>query len=154
VYQEGRKGDKRTHRQLAEPFAEDPIRNSGRLLRRDLHDGAPKRLAVAAGWGHRVWNWYLYPLLGAGLQNRVLYIPVTRSGRIIDYRLEQELLAEADFASWVARLREEKVDVVVALAPVSIEDAWMRAHPELFTRIASSVNGLSRAYRLNREPVP
>jgi hypothetical protein len=114
-------------------------------------DGAePRRLAVTAGWANGVWNWYRYPLLGAELQNEVLYVPVTAGGEVIDYRLMKAVLARADFDAWLRRLLTAGIDHVVALAPETIEGRWMRKHPELFVPVVASANGRSQAFRLER----
>jgi hypothetical protein len=119
-----------------------------------LDDGTPHRLAVTAGWERVGHNWYQYPLLGRRLNNRVLYVPVARDGSVIDHRQSEEIERRADFTTWLGRLVDENVDVVVSLAPRStIEEKWMAAAPHLFEKAFSDPWSLHAAYRLNRAAV-
>jgi hypothetical protein len=105
-------------------------------LWRTLDDGAPHRIAVTQGW-NGIDIVLRYPLLGARLQNRVRYVPITRDGSIIDYERGDELRAKADPDAWLARLRAAKIDVVVILDPQPIEAEWIATRPDLFERIAA-----------------
>lgn len=118
-----------------------------------LDDGRGHRLAVTAGWDGVGHNWYTYPLLGSKLQNEVVYIPPTKDGRVIDYRLEPELLSEADFYAWLARLVEARVELVVSLPPAPIEDQWLRTRQDLFQPSITGMSGSGQAYRLNRQAI-
>jgi hypothetical protein len=119
---------------------------------RALDEGAPHRLAVTAGWDGLGHNWYRYPLLGSGLQNRVLYVPVTADGSIVDYRLREEVARRASYGAWLARLVEERVEYVVSLAPRNtVEDYWMRNAPAIFTPEVTIPGDFHVAYRFDRE---
>lgn len=112
-----------------------------------LDGAAPRRIAVAAGWDGTGHNAYLYPLLGSRLQNEVVYVPPTADGRPIDYRLGEELAAVASHEAWTRRLVEERIDVVVALAPPPPERiAWIERDPEHFEPLAASADGSSAAW--------
>ena len=109
---------------------------------RALDDGAAHRVAVAAGWDGTGHNAYLFPLLGSRLQNVVLYVPVSRDGRVIDYREGEELSAAASHDAWTKRLVEQRVDVFVALGPAPPERlAWIERDPEHFAPLAASADG-------------
>jgi hypothetical protein len=111
----------------------------------------PHVIAATAGWDGIGHNWYRYPLLGRRLQNRVLYVPVTADGSVIDYRLRERLAHRASLDAWLRRLVDRRVDVVVSLAPRStIEDFWMRKLPELFRPMAADPEDLNVAYRFDR----
>jgi hypothetical protein len=119
---------------------------------RALDDGVPRRIAVTAGWDGIGHNWYRYPLLGGRLQNRVLYVPVTRDGSIVDYWRRDEVGRRADLGPWLARLVVERVDVVVSLTPRdTIEDHWMRGLPDLFEPMLVVPGDLHAAYRFDAD---
>lgn len=105
---------------------------------RRLDDGRPRTLATTAGFAGSGDNWLRYPLLGSALQNRVLYVPVTRDGAIVDYRDMARARAVADRAAWLARLDALAVDAVVVMAPPTCpESAWILADPGRFQVIAA-----------------
>jgi hypothetical protein len=106
-------------------------------------------MAVSAGWRSNGHNWFRYPFLGSRLQNRVVYVPITQDGSIVDYRITADARARADYDAWLRRLVDERVDYVVLLPPDPPEAAWVRAHPELFTLAADGRDRQARAYRLN-----
>lgn len=117
-----------------------------------LDGGRSRRIAATAGFGGLGHNWYLYPLLGSRLQNRVVYVPVTRSGEVIDYRLRREVDQRADLSCWLERLRDGRIDVVVSLAPrTTVEDRWVRELPAIFEPIAVAPEDLHAAYRVRHE---
>ena len=120
-------------------------------LWRDLDGAVPRTLAVTAGWDGLGHNLYLYPLLGSRLQNRVLYVPVTAGGEVIDHRDAERRKKAADFPSWLRRLQAARVDTVVSLAPRwTIEDDWMRARPDLFRPCGESGGHLHALFCLDR----
>lgn len=101
-------------------------------LWRRLDDGRSRTVATTAGFVRNGHNWLRYPLMGSSLQNRLIYVPVTRDGSVIDYR-EGKAHAFADRAAWLARLDELDVDAVVVMAPVTCpEHAWIVADRERF----------------------
>jgi hypothetical protein len=107
------------------------------------------RLAVTAGWDGVGHNWYRYPLFGARLQNTLLYLPVTRSGAVLDYRLGSRIAAEADAIAWLERLLAARVDAVVALAPPAPELHWLRNGAPVFEPLAA--DGATQAYRFHAD---
>ena len=106
-------------------------------------------IAVSAGWHEYGHNWFRYPLLGSRLQNRVVYVPITRDGTVVDYRDETALVAGIDYDAWLRRLVAGRVDYVVLLYPDPPEAAWVRAHPDVFTPAGDGRARMARAYRLN-----
>jgi hypothetical protein len=99
----------------------------------------PRRIAVTSGPWVMGDNWFVYPFLGRRLQNEVLYVPVARDGAIRHFgspAVNAEYLLEADFSSWLKRLRRERVTHVMSFSPPSVELGWMESHPELFARLS------------------
>lgn len=129
-----------------------PVYASAWPIWRHLDDPEGHRIAVTAGWDGLGHNWYRYPLLGSRLQNRVLYVPVTADGGVVDYRKREEVAERASFRAWLARLVEEGVELVVSLAPrTTIEDVWMANTPSLFTPELTVPGDFHVAYRLDRD---
>jgi hypothetical protein len=118
---------------------------------RYLDDGAPHRIALAAGWDGMGHNWYRYPLVGSRLQNEVIYVPFTDDGSVVDYRLRDAAYVRADFNAWLKRLIERRIEFVVILHPSPIEQQWMEQNPELFERAATSTDGYNVVYRCRLE---
>jgi hypothetical protein len=114
----------------------------------DEVDGAT--VAATAGWDGIGHNWYRYPLLGSRLQNRVVYIPVTGDGSVVDYRRAEVLADRADFRAWVDRLVAQRVDYVAVLPPDPLEGRWIQSSPELFSLVERGPGGLCALYRFNR----
>ncbi len=98
----------------------------------------PRRIAVTSGpWVHSG-NWFAYPLLGSRLQNEVTYVALTRDGRVQHFGLpavDEEYARTADYASWLERLGDEGIDLVMSFSPPSIELGWMEDHPDRFRRL-------------------
>jgi hypothetical protein len=103
------------------------------------HPGQPHRVAVTGNqFGAWSESWFAYGMLGSRLQNDVLYVPVTKDGRI-----EEDfgrLPAVGDRGAWVSRLRESRIDYVVCLQPDTLEAAWMRELPQLFEPVTADTN--------------
>src|SRR5262249_7320705 len=128
-----------------------PIAHAGPWpIWRALDDGEAHRIAVAAGWDGGGHNAYLYPLLGSHLQNRLVYVPMRADGRVQDVRLGSELTRAANLEAGLGRLESHRVDVLVLLAPPPFETGWALARPDVFTEVARSTDGASRAFRVNR----
>lgn len=91
------------------------------------------RVAATAGFaGENGHTWFRYPLLGSRLQNRVLYLPITTDGRIIDYADTKEVIQSMDRNAWLERLLEERIDYVMAMMPRHVEHLWIEELPALF----------------------
>jgi hypothetical protein len=128
------------------PFV--PAYGSAHVLWQALDDGTPRRIAVSAGWYPPGDNWLRYPFFGRRLQNDVVYVPITSDGSIVDTRLAASS-GQLSRETWVRRLVERGVDVVVLLAPEPPEAAWVRALPGAFELFAISPDGLNAAFRIN-----
>ena len=116
-----------------------------------LDDDPPRRIAVTVGWDGVGQSTYLYPLMGARLQNRLEYVPVTRDGEVIDYRERERLVAALDPDRWYARLVAGGYDALVVLPPVvTPELAYVRAHPDRFEPLAEGDRGQGIALRIKR----
>jgi hypothetical protein len=89
-----------------------------------------------------------YPLLGSRLQNRVLYVPITKGrGPIIDYRNADQVRHEADEAAWLERLRQARIDRVFLGEPPPPEKEFVLRHPEKFQLLERGQHGLHALYR-------
>jgi hypothetical protein len=108
-------------------------------------------VALTAGWEIEGHHWYQYPLFGGRLQNRVLYVPITADGTIVEPKDVAEVQRRASFTAWLKRLVDAKVDYVVSLAPrTTIEDFWMRRMPQVFVPTEADSRGFHVAYRVDR----
>lgn len=105
-------------------------------------------IAASAGWTVPGHNWLRYPLLGSRLQNRVIYVPPTRDGTIVDHRESERLAGAMDFDAWLRRLRETKVDAFVAMHPNPPELPWVLARPDVFAPLARAESGDGAAWRV------
>jgi len=109
-------------------------------------------LAVTAGFEGLGHNWYVYPLLGSRLQNRLLYVPVAAGGELIDYRHREDLVQRVTYECWLARLVARRVDAVVSLNPrTTVEDHWLGTHQDVFSELAADPERRHVAYRLDRD---
>jgi len=103
-------------------------------------------VAYSAGWDGRGHHWYRHPVQGSRLQHEVVYIPVTRTGEIIDYREHERLLRAVDVGRWLARLAERDVEYFVVAAPKSVETIWTAGLPDVFELVTEA--GPHRLYRV------
>jgi hypothetical protein len=108
-----------------------------------------KRVAATAGWNSVGDNWYRYPLFGSRLQNTVVYVPPSDDGTILDYRTAGETPGRFRVDAWIRRLVAENIDVVVLLAPRTIESQWVQALPSIFQRLAVSEDEGNQLYQVN-----
>ena len=100
---------------------------------------ASLRIAVAFGEPKLHGNWcFIYPLMGRRLQNRIVYVPPTHSGRIVDYELLETSGETLDEAAWLARLDASGAQALVLSIPWTPEMAWVRARPKRFQKVAES----------------
>ena len=117
-----------------------------------LDETGPNRIAATAGFdgltGH---NWFRSGLLGAWLQNEVLYLPVTPDGRLISYRDRPALVEAADREAWLSRILAQDIDRVVALGPANIEHRWMLDLPAIFEIEITMGNNHFLLARVNHE---
>jgi hypothetical protein len=113
-------------------------------------DGAdPKVVAASAGWEGIGHNWYRFPLVGGRLQNRVLYIPITRDGQLVDYGLDvSPILMSCD--AWLERMLASPAEYFVVLPPMPPEARWARALPDVFVPDFEVRSGGAVLYRIAR----
>ncbi len=95
-----------------------------------------RTIAVTAGVVQDADNWFLFPFFGRRLQNRLVYVPPTKDGRVVEFGPDGELAREADAEAWIGRLAVEEVSEVMSFRPASIELAWMASRPAQFERLA------------------
>lgn len=99
---------------------------------------------------------YYYHYFAEG-RNRVVTVPVTESGNpsLAGYRDFAEMRRPGSFETWLARLREAKVDYLVTdpgvagIPNADLELRWAEAHPEHFAPV--NPEGRVRAFRLRSE---
>ncbi|MFC1743009.1 hypothetical protein ACFL35_03365 [Candidatus Riflebacteria bacterium] len=93
------------------------------------------RIALTAGPWQNADNWMIYYFLGAALQNHIFYIPVRNDGRLQDYDPEYKLAQKADFAAWLERLQNQKIDFIFSFKPKGLELDWMEKEQNIFKRV-------------------
>ncbi len=126
-------------------------RNAKRAWRiwRYCDQDKPLRIAFVAGFqepaGH---NWYRYPLLGSRLQNEVIYVSPTGSGKVPSYRRMSALRPELDSKRWEERLLEQGVDFVVVAVPHTAEWSWLQRNRRLFLHIRELQTPEARVFRV------
>ncbi len=99
-----------------------------------LDDGPPHRIAVTAGEHQNAGNWLVYLYFGRRLQNEILYVSPTQSGRIQHDVTQVGKIASLD--AWLDRLDARGIDYVVSFPPSGTELEWMDKMPERFVRMA------------------
>jgi len=113
-----------------------------------LDDEPPRTVAFASGWDGKGHHWYRSPLLGADLQHRVVYVSPVAGPELIDYRLHTTVQEHADFSTWLRRLAEAEVDVLVLGTPPSIEHAWVERARSTFEPIVGGPHRQVIAFRM------
>ena len=101
-----------------------------------------------------------YPLYGAGLKNRVMYISVNEK-EITPYNKPDGLFRKTkDFSAWIANLRKKGIDYLFVMLSsaenrehedplrFAVEDEWAAAHPEQFRLVFS--NSLVHIYKISK----
>jgi len=118
---------------------------------RGLDGVVRRRIAASGGWDGLAGFWARYPLLGESLQNEVIYLPPSKDGKVIDYRLADSQASRFDFGAWITRMADQKVDVFVSMFPPAPEHQWVVRHPEIFEPMLQSADRKTTAYRFHRE---
>ncbi len=101
-------------------------------------DQPPTRynIAVTSGPLQSVDSWFTYYFFGRELQNQVSYVPVTVTGKVVDFWPPGKLEQQASYVHWRARLLRQGITHVMSFFPYSLEQRWMDEHPTLFERVA------------------
>ncbi|MEZ4335398.1 MAG: hypothetical protein R3B82_02120 [Sandaracinaceae bacterium] len=97
-----------------------PIATQARLWAA-LDGDRPERIALSVGWVPPGHQWFRYPLYGSRLQNRVTYVPATRSGEVYDTWDPALAGADLDADAYVERLRRRGITAIVYVAPAPPE---------------------------------
>ena len=101
----------------------DPAAMSAWSAWHRLDDGNAHTVAVTAGYAREGQSWYLYPLLGSALENRVRYVSAAAGAG--------EAVLDRDV--WIGRLLEENVDFVMCLWPPAAEcSLWVDGDEGVF----------------------
>jgi hypothetical protein len=99
-------------------------------------DGPTARtVAFTSGPHQQADNWFVYPFLGSHLQNTPVYVPISRSGRLVPHP-DPAYLTDTDVDACLTRLQAQRVDAVVSFSPAGPELAWMEARPAAFIRLS------------------
>lgn len=98
-------------------------------------------------------TWGRYPLLGSGLQNRVVYVPITADGSIVDYWRPAAALASLDEDAWLGRLRDLAVDYLIVLQPEPAEARAIAHSPAVFELVMQNPCLTGRLYLVHREEI-
>ncbi|MBD3385096.1 hypothetical protein GF407_09225 [candidate division KSB1 bacterium] len=107
---------------------------------------ASRRIAVTAGPQQISHNWFVYPFLGANLENDIAYISPYRHNRTVPHHPDYDYFSNADFKIWYKRLCREDITHVMSLKPGSLELDWMSTHPQQFSPLV----GVSHHWGLYR----
>ncbi len=112
-------------------FHPAPFRSHAPVWARLDGDGE-ERIALSVGFVEPGHNWFRYPLYGSRHQNRVLYVPATRSGQVYDTWDPATAGADMDADAYVARLRRLGITAVVLVAPPAPEARFVMNDPRRF----------------------
>lgn len=102
----------------------------------DEEDGE-KRIAITIGEDRSSRLVFGYPFFGRKLQNRLVYVPASRSGDFEAFPAEGNPSGRGDFDVWTRRLASSKVTHVMSFRPATLELTWMKSHPNLFEPIST-----------------
>lgn len=95
----------------------------------------PRAIAVTIGPSQNAHGLFVYPLFGSRLQNRIMHVPPTRNGAMLEVRELNQAATRGDFESWLKGLRAREAEYVMSFAPASLELGWMEARPRQFERL-------------------
>ncbi len=96
----------------------------------------PVKVAVTSAPWQNHDSWLDYAFLGRRFQNMLVYVPITASGRIGHFDGTESYQDGARYEVWLCRLQEWGVSYVMSFWPISIEQMWMRQHPEAFEKLS------------------
>lgn len=111
----------------------------------------PLTIAVTAGWGQGGHNWFLYPLMGRRLQNRVTYVSTAKGSNLPSYAPNTAAPSGSiSVPEWLGRLTDEKVDFLFVIMPPPPELDWITQNPSCFEAV--DVGKRYRIYRYHEPP--
>lgn len=96
----------------------------------------PVRIAVTSGPWQNNDSWLDYAFLGRRFQNTLVYVPISVSGRVHYFDGTELYQRDADYSAWLGRVMDWNVDYVMSFWPTSLEQMWMRQHPEAFEKLS------------------
>jgi len=99
---------------------------------KDINEGKNKKIAITSGPYWRSDNWFLFYVLGDKFQNEIVYIPISKSGKVIDFDKEKNINKDTDYNKWIERLKKEKVTHILSFIPKSVELEWMERNKDVF----------------------
>lgn len=93
----------------------------------------PQTVAFTASFAEGGHNAFRYPLYGRRLQNRVVYVPATQTGEVLEtWRPPPPGSSPLDADVYADRLLEQRVDALVLVTPASPEAVVALARPDRF----------------------
>jgi hypothetical protein len=118
-----------------------------------VREPGAKTIDVTAGPLPVSHQWFVYPLMGMRLENRICHLSTERNGEIIPHHPQPLARAQPDYKVWRNRLLAGQVTHVVSFDPASSELEWMWSYPDAFTRLAGRFRHWG-VFRVNPPPVP
>jgi 4-amino-4-deoxy-L-arabinose transferase-like glycosyltransferase len=107
----------------------------GRYLERQ----PSKKIAMTTGPNWSADRQMLYPILGATLQHRLLFVSPWESGEVTlvgkDYPVRRRAMS---FSHWIQNVMKARPDYILSYPGESQELVWMRQHPQIFQEIVGA----------------
>lgn len=101
-------------------------------------DGKKHVIAITSGEFQNLDNWWSYPFFGNDFQNKLTYIPISKSGKILHFGYGKRRSERASRVAWKRRLLKQGVTEVVTFHPASVEQEWMQLEPKVFRQVTSN----------------
>jgi hypothetical protein len=121
---------------------------------RFFDDERPHTIAFSTGFEAPGQDWFRYPLFGRRFQNRVIYVPATRSGDVVDtWRPSEPTDSPLDADVYAGRLASAGVTEIMFAGPHPPEFALVVARPDRFERLTPPSGQSFVLFRL-RPPRP
>lgn len=107
-------------------------------------------IAFATGWWQYGHNWFMYPLMGRRLENRVVYASINREEDVPTSEDSGLLREKASKKIWLNNLKKKKVDYLYLQNPKTYEHVW--AEEENFELVFKSKS--IQIYRIHFKDTP
>lgn len=118
-----------------------------------VDDGPGHVIAVTTKFGGAGDNLFRFPFLGSELQNSVIYVPISKTGSIVDFWRAPAADRQLDARAWLRRVRDRHVDYLAVLLSGTPEDTAIAGNPHSFRLVAAGVRGCAGARLFQVEPV-
>ncbi len=101
-------------------------------------DHFPRRIAMTSGPYQNGDNWFMCLFMGKTLKNSLYYVPVSTSGKVLDFTASGFDVRDINYESWLKRLKKNRITEVMSFLPESLEVLWMVQHPENFRKVTGN----------------